>query len=121
MRSEDCVIVWGAGEPSEVETDVVGTVGSTESVPCTELCEGIGWAADVVAAGASAEPSLTAVGTTKTEEKSLSAARKTPLRPGQLSTVAADAETRASNLLEGVGRSSSLIRGLGENRRSRQG
>ena len=111
MRSEDCVIVWGAGQPGKVGTDAVGPVGSTESVPCTELREGVGWATDAVAAGALAEPSLTAVGTTKTEAKSLLAARETPPRPGELSTVAADTETRAANLLEGVGRSSSLIRG----------
>ena len=31
MRSEKGVIVWGAGEPGEVETDAVEPVGSTES------------------------------------------------------------------------------------------
>ena len=41
MRFEDCVIVWGTGEPGEVETDAVGPVGLTESVPCTELREGV--------------------------------------------------------------------------------
>ena len=69
MWSGKGVIVWGAGEPDEIETDAVGPVGSTESVSCTELREGVGWAIDAVAAGASAEPSLTAVGTEKIEEK----------------------------------------------------
>ena len=110
MRSEDCIIVWGAGEPSEVETGAVGAAGSTESVLCTELREGVSWTTDVVVAGDSAEPSLTAVDTAKTEAKSLSAACETHPRPGELSTVAKGAETRATNLLEVVGRSSSLIR-----------
>ena len=83
-------------------------MGSTESVPCTELREGVGWTTDVVVAEVSAEPSLTAMGTAKTEAKSCSAARETHPRSGELSTVATDAETRATNLLEGVGRSSSL-------------
>ena len=43
MRSENCVIVWGAGELGEVETDAVGPVDSTESVPCTQLLEWVGW------------------------------------------------------------------------------
>ena len=110
MRSEDCVVVWGAGDPDEVETDAVRPGDSIESVPCTKLQEGVGWTTDVVVAEASAEPSLTAVGTAKNKAKSLSAARETPLRPGELSTMAADAETRAANLLKGAGRSSSLIR-----------
>ena len=101
----------GAPESQARETDAVGPVGSTESVPCSELREGIGWATDVVVAGGSAEPSLTEVGTAKTEAKSLSAARETHPRPGELSMVATNAETRATNLLEGVGWSSSLIRG----------
>ena len=111
MRSEDCVIISGAGEPGELETDAVGPARSTESVPCTELRERVDWTTDVVVAYASAEPSLTAVDTAKTEAKSLSAARETHPRRGQLSTVATDTETRVVNLLEGVRRSSSLIRG----------
>ena len=70
MRSEKGVIVWGAGEPGEVETGAVGPVGSTGSVPCTELREGVGWATDVVAVGASTESSLATVGTAKNEAKS---------------------------------------------------
>ena len=58
MRSEDCVIVWGAREPGEVEIEADGPMGSAKSVPCTELRERVGWAT-------SAEPSLTAVGTAK--------------------------------------------------------
>ena len=81
MRSGDCVIVRGAGEPGEVEMDAVGPVSSTGSVPCTELREGVAWATDVVVAGASAEPSLAAVGTAKTEAKSLSAACDLPTTP----------------------------------------
>ena len=111
MRSEDFVIVWDAGEPGELET-VTGPAGSTESVPCTELLEGFDWATDVVVAGASPEPSLTAVGTAKSEAKSLSAAREAHPRPEELSTVVTDAETRATNLLEGTARSSTFIRGL---------
>ena len=70
MRSEKGVIVWGGGDPGEVEPGAVGPVGLTGSVPCTELREEVGWATDVVAAGASAESSLVTVGTTKTETKS---------------------------------------------------
>ena len=87
-RSEECVIVWGAGEPGEVGTDAIGLAGSTGSVPCTELWEGVGWTTDVVAAGASAEPSLTAMGAAKTGAKSLSAAHEAHPRPAELSTVA---------------------------------
>eukprot|EP00904_Undaria_pinnatifida_P004282 jgi/Undpi1/13855/HiC_scaffold_9.g03506.m1 len=61
MRSEKGVVVWGAEEPGEVETDAVGPAGSTESVLCTELREGVGWATDIVAAEASAEFSLAAM------------------------------------------------------------
>ena len=70
MRSEKGVIVWGAGDPGEVGTGAVGRVGSTGSVPCTELREGVGRATDVVAAGTSAESSLATVGTAKAEAKS---------------------------------------------------
>ena len=69
MRSEDGFTVGGAGEPGEAGTDAVGPVGSTESVPCVGLLEGVGWATAVAAAGASAEPVPTAVGTAKTEAK----------------------------------------------------
>ena len=70
MRSGKGVIVWGAGEPREVETHPAGPVGSTQSVPCTNRRDGIGWATDVVAAESSAESSLATVGTAKTEAKS---------------------------------------------------
>ena len=69
MRSEKGVIVCGAGAPGDVETGAVGPVGLTGSVPCTELREGVGWATDVVAAGAFADSSLATVGTAKTEAK----------------------------------------------------
>ena len=101
MRSEDGFTVWGAGEPGEAGADAVGPVVSTESAPCVELLEGVGWATVVAAAGASAEPVPTSVGTAKTEAKSLSAAGKARPRPGQRSTMATDAETRATNLPEG--------------------
>ena len=52
-----------------------------------------------MASGASAETSLATVGTAKTEAKSLSVAREAHPRPGELSTVVADAEARAANLL----------------------
>ena len=67
MRSEAGFNVGGAGEPGEAGADVVGPVGSTESVPCVVLLEGIGWATAVAAAGASAEPAPTSVGTAKTK------------------------------------------------------
>ena len=111
MWSEDCVIVWNAGWPRELATDATGPAGSTESVVCTKLLEGVGWATDDVASGVSAEPPLTAVYTEKAEAKSLSAAGEAPPRPGELSTLVTDAETRATNLLEGAARSSTLIRG----------
>ena len=76
-------------------------VASTLSVPYVRLGEGVGWATAVAAAGASAEPVPTPVGTTKSEAKSLSAAGKARPRPGQRSTMATDAETRATNLPEG--------------------
>ena len=107
MRSEKGVITWGAGEPGEVETGGVGPVGSTGSVPCTDPREGVGWATEVVAAGAFAESSLATVGT----KRDRSRLHANPPRPGKLLTVAVNAETRATNLLEGVGRSSSLICG----------
>ena len=83
MRSEDGFAVWGAGEPGEAEADAVGPVVSTESVPCVELFEKVGWATVVAAAGVSAEPVPTSVGTAKTEAKSLSAAGKARPRSGQ--------------------------------------
>ena len=97
MRSEDCFTVGSAGEPGEAGADVVGPVVSTESVPCVGLLEAVGWAMAFAAAGASAEPAPTSVGTAKTEAKSLSAAGEVRPRPGQRSTVATDAETRATN------------------------
>ena len=111
MRSDDGFTVWGAGEPGEAEADAFGPVVSTESVPCVELLERVGWATVVAAAGASVEPVPTSVGTAKTEAKSLSAAGKVRPRAGPRSTVPADAETRAANLPEGAERSSILMRG----------
>ena len=67
MPSEDGFTVGGDGVPCEAGTDTVGPVGSTESVPCVGLLEGVGWATAVAAAGASAEPVPTSVGTAKTE------------------------------------------------------
>ena len=96
MRSEDGFTVWGAGEPGEAGADAVEPVVSTESVPWVELLEGVGWATVNAAAGASAEPVPTSEGTAKTEAKSVSAAGKVRPRPGQRSTVATDAETRAT-------------------------
>ena len=109
IRSEDGFTTGGAGEPGEAGADAVGPVVSTESVLCVGLLEGVGWATAVAAGGASAEPVPTSVGRAKTEAKSLSAAGKARPRPGQRSTVATDAETRATNLPEGAERSSILI------------
>ena len=111
MQSEDGVTVGGAGEPGEAEADAVGPVVLTNSVPCVGLLEEVGWATAVEAAGASAEPAPTSVGTAKTEAKSLSDAGKARARPGQRSTVATDAETRATNLPEGAEWSSTLVCG----------
>ena len=109
MRSEDGFTLGGAGEPAEAGADAVKLVVSTESVSCVGLLEGVGWATVVAAAGASAEPVSTSVGTAKIESESLSAAGKARPRPGQRSTVATDPETRATNLHEGTKRSSILI------------
>ena len=67
MRSQDGFTVGSIGEPDEIGADAVGPVVSTESVPCVGLPEGVGWATAVAAAGASAEPVPTSVGTAKTE------------------------------------------------------
>ena len=67
MRSEDDFTVEGAGEQGEAGADAVGPVVSTESVLCVGLFEGVDWATAVAAAGSSAEPVLTSVGTAKTE------------------------------------------------------
>ena len=69
MQFEKRVNVWGAGDPGEVGTGAIGPVGSTRSVPCTQLRDGVHMATDVVAAGASAESSLATVGTAKNEAK----------------------------------------------------
>ena len=110
MRSDDGFTVWGAGEPGEAEADAFGPVVSTESVPCVELLERVGWATVVAAAGASVEPVPTSVGTAKTEAKSLSAAGKACPRLGQRFAVVTETETRVSKHPEGAERSSILIR-----------
>ena len=70
MRSEDGFTVGGAGEPGEGGADAVGPVVSGKSVPCVGIFEGVGWATGVAAAGASAEPVPTSVGTANTEARS---------------------------------------------------
>ena len=67
MRSEDGFTVGVAREPREAGADAVGAVVSTETFPCVGLLEGVRWATAVAAAGASAEPVPTSVGTAKTE------------------------------------------------------
>ena len=111
MRSEDGFTVGGAGGPGQAGADAVGPMVSTESFPCVGLLEGVGWATGVAAAGASAGPAPTSVGTAKNGVKSLSAAGKARLRLGQRSTAATDAESRATNLPQVAERSSILIRG----------
>ena len=111
IRSEDGFTVGVAGGPGKAGTDAVGPVGSTESAPCVGFLEGVGWTTGVAAAGASAEPAPTLMGTANTEAKALSAAGKARSRPGQRLTVAMDAETRATNLPEGAERSPILICG----------
>ena len=83
MPSEESFTVGGAGEPGEVGADTVGPVVSTESVPYLGLLEGVSLATAVAAAGASAEPVPTLVGTAKAEAKSLTAGSKARPRPGQ--------------------------------------
>ena len=67
MRPQDGITVGGIGEPDEAGADAVGPVVSTESVPCVGFLERVGWVTAVAAAGASAEPVPTSVGTAKTE------------------------------------------------------
>lgn len=99
----------GAPEPGEAETDAAGPVSTTESIPSVELLEEVGWATVVVEfCGARAD----SVGTAKSEANSLSFAEKSHPRPGERSTVVKDAETRATNILEGAERLSTLICGL---------
>ena len=87
MWSKGGFAVGGAGESGETGADTVGPVVKTESVPCVERLEiGVGWAAVVAAAWASAEPVPTSVGTAKTVAKAVSAAGKTHPRLGQRST-----------------------------------
>ena len=98
--------------PGEAGADTVGPVIATESVPYVELLEkGVGWATIVAAAGASAGPVPPSLGTAKNEAKAVPAAGKVGPRPGQRSAVATEAETRATNLPEGVERSSILMHG----------
>ena len=111
MRSEDDFTVEGAGEQGEAGADAVGPVVSTESVLCVGLFEGVDWATAVAAAGSSAEPVLTSVGTVKTEAKAVSAAGKIRPRPEQRSALVTEAETRATNLSEGAERSPILTCG----------
>ena len=101
MWSEDGSTVGSAGDPGEAGADAVGTVVSSESVPYAGRFDGVGWETAVAAAGACAEPAPTSEGTAKTERKSLAAAGNARPRPGQRSTVATDAKTRATNLPEG--------------------
>ena len=67
MQSEDGFTAGGAGELGEAGADAVRPLVSTLSVPCVGPREGVGWATAVAAAGASAEPVPTSVGTAKTE------------------------------------------------------
>ena len=111
MRSEDGFAVGGNDEPGETEVDAVSPVVSNESVSGVDLLEGVGWTTVVAASGASAEPVPTSLGTVKTEAKTLSAAGKIRPQPVQRSTVATEAELRATNPPEGAERSTILIRG----------
>ena len=79
MPFEDGFAVGGAGESGEKGVNTVGPVVSKVSVACVELLEkGVGWETVVAAAGASAEPVPTSVGTAKTEAKSVIGNRKNP-------------------------------------------
>jgi len=92
--------------------DAAGSVISAESGPCEVLVGGGAcWAIDVAAAGASAGPVPSSEGTAKTEAKAVLAVGENFPRAGRRSTVATEADTRATNLPEGAERSSILIRG----------
>ena len=67
MWSQYGFTAGGIGEPSEAGVDAVRPVVSTESASCVGSLEGVGWAKAVAAAGASAEPVSTSVGTVETE------------------------------------------------------
>ena len=113
MRPEGGKIFRGAGLSGDEWADAVGFVITAESCPCKVLVgRGACWATIVAAAGASAEPWSPPGGTTKTEAKAALAAGDKTLRPGRRSTVATEADTRATNLPEGAEGSSILIRGL---------
>ena len=112
MRFEGGFTVGGAREPGDAAADTVRSVVTTESDPCVALLEKwVRWATIVAAAGASAESVPISVGTAKTEAKAVSAVSKTRPRPGQRSTVATEAQTRATKLPEGAERSSIFVRG----------
>ena len=82
MQSKDCFTLWGAEEPGELETDEAGPVGLTESVSWAELLGGVGWVTVVVAAGAFAELSPTAVGTAKKRSEIIVGCRRSPCVAG---------------------------------------
>ena len=95
-------------------------MASTVLVPCVGLLEGVGSATVVAAAGACAERVPTSVSTAKPDAKPSSGASKVHLRPGQRSTVATDAETRANSAKEQQGRPSSYGARVGKTRKTRR-
>ena len=112
MRSEDGFAAGGTGEPGETGADTFGPVFLTESAPYVELLEKeVGSATVVAAAGASAEPVPTSVGTAKTEEKALSAEGKTRRCGGTAIDGGDGGRNTSDKKPEGAERSSILIRG----------
>ena len=98
--------------PSKAEKDTVEPVVAAEPVSCVELLDrGVGCAMGVAAARASAEPVPLSMDMAKTEAKTVSVAGEINPRPVQPSTVATEAETRATNLPGGAERPSILICG----------
>ena len=101
-------IIAAAGSPAEPRpegADAAGAVITAESSPCQVLVGGGARLATIVAAaGASAEPWSRPEGTTKTDVKAASAAGEKALKPGRRSTVAREADIRATCLSKGAER-----------------
>ena len=94
--------------PSKEETDTVESMVGAESVSRVEFLErGVGCAMGVAAARAFAARNEYG----KTEAKTVPAAGEIDPRPVQLSAVAMEAGTRATNVPGGAERPSILIRG----------
>lgn len=89
----------------------MGPANAAAAGPYVDFPEvGVVWTTAVAWCGASAETKPFSGGTAKAEAKAVSAAGEVSPRPGRLSMVLTDAETRAKTFPEGAVRSSILIR-----------